>query len=278
MRELEFEVGDHVFVKVTPMKGHTRFGKKGKLSPRYIGPFQILERLGPVAYQIALPPRMEQVYNVFHVSMLRGYLRDPAYIIDYQEIVLDGDMVYKEKPIRILDRQVKQLKNKTILMKHIVHRFGLPQTIIVDQGTVFDGDEAIEFAKEYGIQMLNSSPYYAQANGQAVSSNKTIKVTLSKVIEDNPRDWHELLSEVLWANRNSKKDSIQASPYELVYGHAAVLPLEVTVKSSRVTKHYDIPINEYVEAMFIELQNVECKRIDAFDCMVAQKKKIERVL
>ncbi|XP_028094959.1 uncharacterized protein LOC114294969 [Camellia sinensis] len=73
-RDLEFEVGAHVFVKVTLMKGHARFGKKGKLSPRYIGPFQILESLGPVAYQIALPPSMEQMHNVFHVSMLRGYL------------------------------------------------------------------------------------------------------------------------------------------------------------------------------------------------------------
>ncbi|XP_028112617.1 uncharacterized protein LOC114310732 [Camellia sinensis] len=136
-------------------------------------------------------------------------------------------------------------------------------------GIVLNGDEVMEFAKEYGIQMLNSSPYYAQANGQAKSSNKTIKVTLSKVIEDNPRDWHELLSEVLWAYRNSKRDSIQGSPYELVYGYVAILPLEVTVKSSRMAKHYDIPIDEYVEAMFMELQDVECKRIDAFDRMMA---------
>ncbi|XP_028051470.1 uncharacterized protein LOC114256085 [Camellia sinensis] len=122
--------------------------------------------------------------------------------------------------------------------KHIVHRFVLPQTITVNQGTVFNGDEVMEFAKEYGIQMLNSSPYYAQ---------------------------------------NSTRDSIQASPYELVYGHAIILQLEVTVKSSRAAKHYGIPIDEYVEAMFMELQDVECKRIDAFDCMMAQKKKVERV-
>ncbi|XP_028061583.1 uncharacterized protein LOC114265041 [Camellia sinensis] len=115
-RDLEFEVGDYVFIKVTLMKGQTRFGKKGKLSPRYIGPFQILERLGHVAYQIDLPPGMEQVHNVFHVSMLRGYLRDPFHVINYHQIVLDDDMVYEEKPVRILDRQVKQLRNKTIPM------------------------------------------------------------------------------------------------------------------------------------------------------------------
>ncbi|XP_028093727.1 uncharacterized protein LOC114293798 [Camellia sinensis] len=102
-RDLEFEVEDHVFVKVTPIKGHTRFGKKGKLSPRYIEPFQILERLGPVACRTALPPGMEQVHNAFHVSMLRGYLRDPSQVIDYYEVVLDDDMAYEEKPLRILD-------------------------------------------------------------------------------------------------------------------------------------------------------------------------------
>ncbi|XP_028112696.1 uncharacterized protein LOC114310804 [Camellia sinensis] len=106
------------------------------------------------------------------------------------------------------------------IKKHVVHRFGLPQTITVNQGTMFNGNEVMEFAKEFVIQMLNSSPYYVQANGQAESSNKTIKVTLSKVIEDKPRDWHELLSKVLWASENSKRDCIQASPDELVYGQA----------------------------------------------------------
>ncbi|XP_028057521.1 uncharacterized protein LOC114261443 [Camellia sinensis] len=122
MRDLEFETGDHVFVKVTPMKGHTRFGKKKKLSTWYIGSFQILERLGPVAYQISLPPGMEQVHNVFHVSMLRGYLQDPSHVIDYHQIILDDDMVYEEKPIQILDWQVKQLRNKTILMVKVEWR------------------------------------------------------------------------------------------------------------------------------------------------------------
>ncbi|XP_028074321.1 uncharacterized protein LOC114276696 [Camellia sinensis] len=96
------------------MKGHMRFGKKGKLTPRYIGPFQILERLGHVAYRITLPPRMEQVHNVFHVSMLRGYLRYPFHVIDHHRIALDENMMYEEWPVQIIDRQVKQLRNKTI--------------------------------------------------------------------------------------------------------------------------------------------------------------------
>ncbi|XP_028084416.1 uncharacterized protein LOC114285289 [Camellia sinensis] len=92
-RDLEYEVGDHVFIKVTPMKGHMRFGKKGKLTPRYIGSLQILERLGPVAYCIALPLGTEQMHNVFHVSMLRGYLKDLFHVVDYHRIALDEDMM-----------------------------------------------------------------------------------------------------------------------------------------------------------------------------------------
>ncbi|XP_028080615.1 uncharacterized protein LOC114282169 [Camellia sinensis] len=113
MRYLKYEVGDYVFIRVTAMKGQTRFGRKWKFTPSYIEPFLILERLGPVAYRVALPPGM---HNVFHISILHGYLRDPFHVIDYQRIVLDDDMIYEEKPIQIIDRQVKQLRNNSISM------------------------------------------------------------------------------------------------------------------------------------------------------------------
>ncbi|XP_028100721.1 uncharacterized protein LOC114300068 [Camellia sinensis] len=115
-RDLEFDVGSHVFVIVTPMKAHLRFGKRSKLTPRYIGPFQILEIVDPVAYRVALPSNMSQVHNVFHVSMLRGYLPDPSHVIDYHQIALDDKLTYEETPIRIMDRQVKQLRNREIPM------------------------------------------------------------------------------------------------------------------------------------------------------------------
>ena len=88
------------------MKGQVRFGKKGKLLPRYNGSFQILERLGPVAYRVALPPGFKKIHNVFHVSMLRGYLRDPFQVIDYLRVAIDKNMEYAEWPERIVDRQV----------------------------------------------------------------------------------------------------------------------------------------------------------------------------
>ena len=82
-RPLEFEIGDHVFLKVMPKMGVVRFGKRGKLSPVFIGPFEILERIGTVAYRLALQPNMSGVYEVFHVSMLRKYTPDPAHVVDW---------------------------------------------------------------------------------------------------------------------------------------------------------------------------------------------------
>ena len=79
---LEFKVGEHVFLKMMPKRGVVRFGKQGKLSPRFIGPFEILERVGAVAYQLALPHSMSGVHEVFHVSMFRKYTPDPAHVVD----------------------------------------------------------------------------------------------------------------------------------------------------------------------------------------------------
>ena len=81
-RPLQFEVGDHVFLKVMPKRGVVRLGKRGKLPPRFIGPFEIIERVGTLAYQLALPPSMSGVHEVFHVSMLRRYTLDPAHVVD----------------------------------------------------------------------------------------------------------------------------------------------------------------------------------------------------
>ena len=85
-RPLGFKVGDHVFLKVMPKRGVVRFDKLGKLSSRFIGPFEILERVGIIAYRLALPPSMSGVHEVFHVSMLRRYTSDPAHVVDWGEI------------------------------------------------------------------------------------------------------------------------------------------------------------------------------------------------
>ena len=83
-RPLEFKAGDHVILKVIPKRGVIRFGKRGKLSPRYIGPFEVLERVGTVAYRLALSPSFSSVHEVFHVSMLWKYTPDPTHIVDWE--------------------------------------------------------------------------------------------------------------------------------------------------------------------------------------------------
>ena len=113
-RNLEFEEGDPMFLKVAPMKGILRFGRKGKLSPRFIGPFKILERVGPVAYKLALPPSLSSVHDVFHVSMLRKYIADPTHVIDYKPLEIEENLSYQEEPIKILAQEVKALRNRSI--------------------------------------------------------------------------------------------------------------------------------------------------------------------
>ena len=111
---MAFEVGDHVFLKISPRRGLMRFGKSGKLSPRFIGPFEILERIGETAYRLALPPQLSGVHDVFHVSMLRKYEPDPSHVLDWTDLEVDEDASYEERPVRVLDRRDQVLRGKTI--------------------------------------------------------------------------------------------------------------------------------------------------------------------
>ena len=96
------------------MKGVVRFGKRGKLNPRYVGPFEILGRVGPVAYRLKLTPELTNVHDVFHVSMLRKYIPDPSHILAQPPIEIEKNLSYEERPVRIMDRQEKRLRNKSI--------------------------------------------------------------------------------------------------------------------------------------------------------------------
>lgn len=98
-------MGDAVFLKAVPIKGMMRFGKKGKLSPRFIEPFEILKVIGKVAYRLALPPEFASVHDVFLISMLRKYVHDPSYVLNYAPMDVQADMSYEEKPVQILDQE-----------------------------------------------------------------------------------------------------------------------------------------------------------------------------
>ena len=122
----------------------------------------------------------------------------------------------------------------SFVKEHIIHRFGIPQTITTDGGSVFIPKEFRKFADDMGIKLIRSSPYYAQTNGQAEASNQSLIKLIKRKINEYPRRWHEVLSEALWAYHISCHGSTKTSPYHLVYGQDAVLPWEITPGSRRV--------------------------------------------
>ena len=150
-RPLEFKMGDHVFLKVMPKRGVIRFGKRGKLSPRYIGPFEVLKRVGAVAYRLALPPSFSSVHEVFHVSMLWKYTPDPTHIVNWGELVVDAEGTFEEGLVRIMDSREQVLRGKTVrLVKVLWKHQGVEEPTWEREDTVranypffFDGEGAL---------------------------------------------------------------------------------------------------------------------------------------
>jgi hypothetical protein len=115
-RELSFEVGDFVYLKISPMRGLKWLQVRGKLTPRFIGPFKILARMGEVAYQLELPPQLSAVHDVFHVSQLKKCLRVPEEQVPLKDLVIGEDLTYQEYPIKVLETSERVMRNKTIRM------------------------------------------------------------------------------------------------------------------------------------------------------------------
>jgi hypothetical protein len=116
MRPLEFEVGDYVMLKVSPMKGVKQFGAKGKLAPRFVGPFKVLERIGFMAYRLELPEQLKGVHDVFHVSMLRKFFYDEEQdlIVDFRGLQIEDDATVSFPPVKIVDVQEKGTRRNRI--------------------------------------------------------------------------------------------------------------------------------------------------------------------
>jgi hypothetical protein len=123
--------------------------------------------------------------------------------------------------------------------------------------------EVREFAELYIIKLLNSSPYYAQANGQAESSNRTLISLIKKKISDHPKHWHSILSKALWAHRISKHRATKVSPFELVYGQEVVLHIEISLNAVMFTRQNDLTIGDYYNSMMDNIDEVTDKRVTA---------------
>ncbi|XP_021679431.2 uncharacterized protein LOC110664171 [Hevea brasiliensis] len=109
-----------VLLNVSPMKGVIRFGKRGKLTLRYIGPYEVLQRVKNVSYKFALPPEIERIHPVFHVSILRKFVLDLNKVISEPDMEISKDLFHVEQPIRIMDTQIRKLRNKEIPMVKVL--------------------------------------------------------------------------------------------------------------------------------------------------------------
>ncbi|XP_012065780.1 uncharacterized protein LOC105628906 [Jatropha curcas] len=121
-RDIEYAVGDKVFLKVSPWKKALRFGRNGKLSLRFIGLYEIIEHVGPLALKLALPLDLDMIHNILHVSMLRRYWSDPSHVISAESISIEPDLTYEGKPIRIIAKEVKDFRYKRMSLVKVSWR------------------------------------------------------------------------------------------------------------------------------------------------------------
>ena len=121
-------MGDHVFHKISPMKGVMRFGKRGKFSPRFIGLFEITQKVWRFAYKIALPLDLVRTYDVFHVSMLRKHIANPDVVVEYEPLEIQEELSYVEEPMKIVDKNKQVLHTMTIpIVKVLWHNHGIKE-------------------------------------------------------------------------------------------------------------------------------------------------------
>jgi len=174
---------------------------------------------------------------------------------------------------------MKKVTTKDVIdfiKEHIINRFGIPQTITTDQGSVFISDEFQIFVDSLGIRLLNSSPYYAQANGQAESSNKSLIKLIKRKIAEQPKRWHTTLADSLWAYRMSCHGATKVPPYQLVYGHDAVLPWETNIGSRRIALQDQLAADEYYNLMVNEREDLAQNRLRALEKIKENKARVAR--
>ncbi|WJX12138.1 hypothetical protein P8452_02667 [Trifolium repens] len=134
----------------------------------------------------------------------------------------------------------------------------------------------VEFVQQTGFKLLTSTPYYAQANGQVEAANKIIIGLIKKHIAQKPRNWNKTLDQVLWACRNSPKESTNTTPFRLTYGHDAVLSVEIHLQSVRIQRQVEIPRDHYWDMMLDELVDLDEERVKALEMLTQQKERVAK--
>jgi hypothetical protein len=162
------------------------------------------------------------------------------------------------------------------IKEHVIHGFGIPQTITTYGGSVFIFEEFRKFTADVGIKLIISSPYYAQANGQAKASNQRLIKLIKRKIDEHPRRWHEVLSEALWAHHISCRGATKTSPYHLVYGREAVLPWEIMPSSRRVDFQNDLIAEEYAALMNDNVEDLTVLSLWSLEKIIENKDKVAR--
>lgn len=176
-------------------------------------------------------------------------------------------------------RPYKSINSQDIInfiKEFIFARFGLPETLTVDQARVFNSSEIHEWIEPFNVKITKSTPYYAQANGQAESTNKIIKNGIGKMIDNNPRVWHQLIIDTLWVYQNSKRGSTGVTPYQLVCGHDRVQPMEINIQSTRIALQNELTPQQYQDAMAMEVLYLDQERMQVLNRIEEQKRRVEK--
>jgi hypothetical protein len=160
------------------------------------------------------------------------------------------------------------------IKEHVIHRFGIFQTIMTNGGSVFISEEFRKFAADVGIKLIRSSPYYDQANGQAEASNQSLIKLIKRKIDEHPRRWHEVLSEALWEHHISCHGATKTSPYHLVYGQEVVLPWEITAGSRRVEFQNNLTAEQHAALMNDNVEDLTELRLWSLEKIRGNKAKV----
>jgi hypothetical protein len=172
---------------------------------------------------------------------------------------------------------MKSVTSKDVInfiKEHVIYRFGIPQTITIDGGSVFISEEFRKFAADVGIKLIRSSSYYAQANGQAEASNQSLIKLIKRKINKHLRRWHEVLLEALWVHHISCHGATKTLLYHLVYGQEVVLPWEITADSRRVEFQNDLTAEEYAALMNNNIKDLMELRLWSLEKIKENKAKV----